>query len=749
MEKRDSARKETAMQETSKLKKIIRATHGFTLTELLVVIAITAILLGLLFIPIVNGFRLTRQAQNQIQAQNQARTGLDRLSRELAQASYVFDNSNTPLIIPLSFPIRQNGASTQNPSMLFNKIEFLLPIRGAGASGGIKDPTTNGPLTEGSVQFPLAPGTRMVRWFLGLRDNAKKYQNVYEFSKTHDGVPGDNGLNPLVLYRVEFNPDDPNLVNQSLPKTSFAQNGLNDPNFFYRLDPVEDRAANGKTYGENWKAAATMVVDGPNQDLLAWRKDEFGDVLKENPLRTLVTFSPSTVVGDTATPGFLTAANAEAPGAVPTLYNAQQGQWVLPCTLTFFRASSRSGATGFGQLQLRFENEIQSDGSTQLRVSKLSMASQEGALATADDGTNLYASYLRSTGQLFVKTPNVTFSVDTQRGRIQTGFVPLAGNIAGAPLLMINVPLRSINDTRPMVAGFYPGDNFGDLVPTLYRVITRDPRAGMTLPDLSVMPTNQGIAQINLWNDAPTPPRKVNATPWETIPPMMRYFAIVENPGSPILSPSPFFTFGNISATGVNPGGGLLVAPGTERVVGPELAVTSNTLALTSYYRAAEVVAGGGSPVLKKATLVVDQRGTPPQQRWSPSTGQKSYYFDQETEPHHALLRFDEPTGPGLPAKAATDGDAIAERELQVTYLWQNNYARRVGGTENGWPMDAQGNVEGEKIGITPEADVIKVDYSTRNLINISFGVHVYDTNTKRPTAVTLSDKIRVGNVQR
>ena len=39
-----------------------RLSRAFTLTELLVVIAITTILLGLLFVPIIQGFNITRRA---------------------------------------------------------------------------------------------------------------------------------------------------------------------------------------------------------------------------------------------------------------------------------------------------------------------------------------------------------------------------------------------------------------------------------------------------------------------------------------------------------------------------------------------------------------------------------------------------------------------------------------------------------------------------------------------------------------
>jgi hypothetical protein len=241
---------------------------------------------------------------------------------------------------------------------------------------------------------------------------------------------------------------------------------------------------------------------------------------------------------------------------------------------------------------------------------------------------------------------------------------------------------------------------------------------------------------------------------------------------------SPLAYFGNLSTLGVlNPGGGLMVVPGSERVVGPELSVTAATamdqqaalIAATSaragigfvpYYRAP----GAISSVTKKATQVQDPINAF-LKRWTPISGQRTYMFDQDTrlQPTSLLptayLRFDNPNGPGLPAWAVTDPGVAAsiqmERELQVTYLWQNNFARRrdsdaaPDGPRRGQPVDAQGLVIGQKAIIAPEPDVLKVDYSTRDLLNVTLGALVYDTNTRQSTSINLNDKVRVGNTIR
>lgn len=194
-----------------------------------------------------------------------------------------------------------------------------------------------------------------------------------------------------------------------------------------------------------------------------------------------------------------------------------------------------------------------------------------------------------------------------------------------------------------------------------------------------------------------------------------------------------------------------MVAAGTERVVGPDLQVTigGNSLGLVAYYRSPGAIAS----VVKKATLITDPIA-PLRKLWTPIVGQRNYLFDQDTRLNPvsnllgAFVRFDNPGGPGLPARPFTDAGTIAEREIQVTYLWQNNYARRNSGVlgENGQPTDATGRILGEVALVAPEPDVVKVDYATRDLMAVNIGVNVFDSQTRQTTSITLNDKVRVNN---
>ena len=747
------------------------------------VIALTGLLLALILGPLVQAFRLTNRARALAEAQDATRFGIERLKRELSQAAYVFDNTNLPIVLPLDLAapntkrdpaIYPTAAGGVRPLVLNCKIDFIPNATQGEGPNTILDPTTDKPLGGTALSLPSAPGKRIVRYFIGLRYNTVKpgqpapyYQNVYEFPRT------DSELNPFVLYRAEYAPDDPNLFDQTQTRNgqpAYLANqydidkaGLHDPDFFYNtatatsINPITNRKGNGLTYAENWRAVSNPILATTNLDVLGWRRGSDRQLVNGSPFQTLVNFNPSTVVGDTAVAGFLSNTQAEAPGAVPTLYNAKFGQWVFPFTVTVYRGATQYSGDGanvpqdatFGRATFVFEKVDDGKGNTVTQVRRPDTG--VGRL-TAND-TQYYWLQDSVNGKFYIFSPGLAFSVDSSRGRVETAFPPLATQ-NGVPLF---VPAgQTANNTLPLNPGL--AGNYGQLVPTFYQRNTRDDdpndetaygesqrSAGLAYTTVGgavqYLPINQGIVRAELYDRS-----GVNG---------FKYVPISGVPNQ--VYPSPFNAFGN--AINATPFQGILMVPGSEIVLGPDsilsrdpnrqrgTAPTGFTL-LTTYFRVPAVV----GTLAKKVSIVGDektQNGS--RYLW---TAQMNYRLEADLGNYATpYLQFDQPgqepnAAAGLPAAAAGDG---VQGDLHINFLWQNNYSRN----NLGQPINAQGdpttnNVNGaDRNRVRPEADVIKLDYATRSLINVTMGARVFDASTKTAQSAQVADKVTVNNVSR
>ncbi|MBC8141629.1 MAG: prepilin-type N-terminal cleavage/methylation domain-containing protein, partial [Armatimonadetes bacterium] len=488
--------------------------NAFSLVELLVVLAITTIILGLLFGPIISSFNLTRKARALSQAQDAARFGLERLSRDLGQATYIYDNGIAPVSIPMNYPAVPTpsgniviGGATANdwPRIAYGRIDVVQPaVRSSTAD--IIDPTTGKPVGGAELQ-PGVRGKRVTRYFLGLRNprnadgSQRLYENIYEFRRA------DNNLNPVIMYRAEYDPTDQNLFNTTSPATysSLTPNaaGFNDPAFFYGTAT----APNGQTYGQNWQAISQAVITSENLDLLRWnraglpterdRKDAV------TPFSATTTFTPVAVPDDVAAPGFLTSGGVETPAAVPTLYQTKYGAWTYPYTITVLRGSTNYGGTRpdsepFGKMILTVDRDAGGNISVTQLNAPATISGNPNTLATT--AANIYSVFSPTTRTLFVKTPALTFSINPDRGRVETAFPPLYGTTAtvtadgGIPFYF---PAGS-GVASPVPVGGVPA--IGDIIPLRFVQETRDPNAGNTdpvNPSLTV-PINQGITQVDL-----------------------------------------------------------------------------------------------------------------------------------------------------------------------------------------------------------------------------------------------------------
>ncbi len=232
--------------------------RAFTLIELLIVIALTALLLTLLIVPLISALRYTQQAQIVTAAQDAARITKERITRELGSAVFVFDGTSHPFQLAsgtltpgddaytnfLDLQILDKNGSSVVAHAYNAKLDFVLPK--LNDSGAAIDPTTNEPITytqssngsavigSPSYVFPLAAGTNAVRYFVGLKDPTKPYNN------TREGKANGSTDNTYILYRAEYQP----------------------------YKPVTD--ANGKVIGV-----------APNADLFATRKNSSGTPIPE------------------------------------------------------------------------------------------------------------------------------------------------------------------------------------------------------------------------------------------------------------------------------------------------------------------------------------------------------------------------------------------------------------------------------------------------------------------------------------
>jgi prepilin-type N-terminal cleavage/methylation domain-containing protein len=281
---------------------------GFTLVELLVVIAITAILLGLLLIPLVQGFRLTRQGQIQAQAQDTVRLALNQFTNDLKRAAYVFDSADRVINLPV-----QNGQGQMvNVPLRYAVIDMVMPAYGD-PSQESNDPTSDIPINpDGSynaeIAVPISPGRTVVRYFIGLMDNNNPYFNPDEVPLAAATQPE----NYAILYRAEFRlyvkQGNQWVLN---PELFDSIQDFFDPNFFYG----ERRAA--------WRKYAKPIVPLGQVDMVNVTYDDNG-----NPrVEPLMQLTPALVVNQMGAPIETDTLGDEGAGAPPVQIRFPLGLW--------------------------------------------------------------------------------------------------------------------------------------------------------------------------------------------------------------------------------------------------------------------------------------------------------------------------------------------------------------------------------------------------------------------------------------
>ncbi len=324
--------------------------RGFTLIEILVVLALTMMTMGLIFGPLVWSLRMTRSGEIMIRTQDDARHALAMVSRDLSDAMFVYDDTSTEDYVNFVVP-NKSGALVPVPvystkvDLVLPRMRWFCPVDPNHTPGGITrtdeaDPTCPfvddkgkrcGAALEMRPIQPLTQDTKVVRYFIGLRDPMKPYANGYLTPLAEAG-----GDNTYVLYRAEFSSGDPALF----PDTDLHGNVLTDEGKRRYPDFFNDQRPNGKqnpdgsdqTYCQAWKRISRPVVTLEDVDLIAITYPASPNALPT--VTPLVRFAPTAVYNDPLVPtnsGTDSPALADAP---PTTYKATYGNWVQTYKVT-------------------------------------------------------------------------------------------------------------------------------------------------------------------------------------------------------------------------------------------------------------------------------------------------------------------------------------------------------------------------------------------------------------------------------
>ncbi len=309
---------------------------GFTLIEILVVLALTMLVMGLIFSPLVSSLKVTRSAEIIIRTQDNARLALAQITSDLSNAMYVYDDTENYM----NFPVKDATGASAVARVYNSKVDMILPrvrqVCPKDASHTPEKPANEleevGPVCqvcgerlESKPIQPLTQDTKIVRYFIGLKDPTQPYTNGYTDQLAEAGAPD----NSHILYRVEFDPMDPTLFPALDPVTGnprTADDNRQDENFFYNTSIAPD----GRSFADNWKKIVRPVVQLEGVDLITLDFDDAG-----KPVVTpLAKFAPTAIYNDPLVPTSSNEDNPERGDAPPATYKASYGYWVMPYKVT-------------------------------------------------------------------------------------------------------------------------------------------------------------------------------------------------------------------------------------------------------------------------------------------------------------------------------------------------------------------------------------------------------------------------------
>ena len=722
----------------------LRVRPGFTLIELLVVIALTAILLTVIFVPLVNSYALTSKADTQILSQSSARSALSYLTNRLSNADFVYDNAVTTqtnskgqtitgseinlwlvefdgkqYVKPVSFamleavsPARQLEQSpyTYDP---VKKKPVQVPI----------DPTTNEPIYDPNLpsglsgyQLPLAPGRTLTRIFLGLINNAVDGSGlpVVPYSNKFED-PQASLSNRYTLYRSEVTAfiQDPNVANPT-ESTPYVPNlglfhtvdtlgnvtdsttdtlRLHDPNFFYDNSPAGGNAANSKLWAV--KGWVDLNHDGVCEIWENWAaistslmpKDRVDMVaLDRNADTNRIIYYDSTGQPQTS------------PGPTDTP-NAR--------TLAVFKPT-------FVQNDVAVPTSLDNSGNETPNALSPTYVTQYGHWTRPYRVTVYRAA--NGADPLNPPSPN------------PLEYYQAIGSYSGDTRIF-HITGLARGTTPPVVPGAFP-----DAGPQF------DPKTGaftnLTAPFAFTVNADKGIVNFAFssgvtanWGPAPGAPHR----PYDPQP--QRYDPVAINSSDPNFArryldlraalPTPQNPATAVSALSkLSPWyGDVHIVPGSEFVYGPDQQPGPHYGKRIRFTRVSSVASAIGP---NQYRINYENNPNP-----GPSTDPSLYLgyveFQQGTDPNPGVT--DNPVG-GIFKQIV-----LPTQQIDFSQANANMPAD---------PVEVSYNFTM----IRPN-DVVKVDYMTRDLMNVALEVRLYDAHSGQAQIISLSDKIKVRNLQR
>lgn len=366
----------------------MRSRRGFSLIELLTVMTVMAILLTIIFVPVIQSFNLTRAGQGYADAQAKARSLIARIEREIKNSAAVRDNTGVGGMTAVHLP--GSDGTDRRVLLPYTKLDIFPPAQGDPGSRvgtaytdpdtGKVDPTLKAP--KGQVNLPLGAGDTVVRYFVALRDPFTAYRNPWVTYKNGTGgtwlAQTASQDNLYVLYRAEVPAYKFVMVNGTPTRVVNSD-------YFYDLDRDADPATRGPGYSDpdfmdpnvpmpayatpmaydpadkaamvrNWLRSARIVTELSRFDMILPELNKSNNsVLFDaagNPVvSSTVRFQPARVSSETTKGMLAVRAGEENDNAAkigPDVFLTQYGNWADP-TVTLW-PSQVPGSWGPGNL---------------------------------------------------------------------------------------------------------------------------------------------------------------------------------------------------------------------------------------------------------------------------------------------------------------------------------------------------------------------------------------------------------------